>query len=133
MKRGGKEIAGGKESDLPRRPALKDGGGAVGRGGKEIDVARGERNRCLEATLPKKPCHAPLRSTSESATRLAAPSSRMEAGRGGEARRHLFGDCCISNCQNSSTSRAYSTQKGDTGAPFSGGACSGEEREERHG
>jgi len=48
------------------------------------------------------------------------------------ARRHLFGDCCISNCHNSSTSRAYSTQKGDT-APFSGGACSGEKREERHG
>ena len=47
------------------------------------------------------------------------PSSRMEAGRGGEARRHLFGDCCICNCQNSSTSRVYSTQKGDTGAPFS--------------
>ena len=79
------------------------------RGGIEIDVARGEINRCLEAALPKNPCHAPLRSTSESATRLAAPSSRMEAGWGGEARRHLFCDCCISNCQNSSTHSGSNT------------------------
>ena len=86
MKRGGKEIAGGKKATrlAAPGPVLEDGGGAVKHGGKEIDVAQGERNRCLEAALPKKPCHAPLCSTSKSATRLAgvaAPSSRMEAER----------------------------------------------------